>query len=87
MENAIFLNETSLSDVKAKANGTGSTKWTYHHGSIMRAETTCKKILLWKSIEIGIPLKESVTHYKQKAEIFLFTRPTCWKIDLQGGPQ
>ena len=38
----------------------------------------CKKILLQKSIEFGMSLKKSVTHYKEKTEMFLVTRPpTC----------
>ena len=79
MENPIFLNETVLSDAKVKANGTGCTKWTYHHGSIMRAGITCEKILLWKSIEIGIPLKESVTRYKHKSRnVSLYKTTNDW---------
>ena len=79
MENPIFLNETALSDAKVKANGMGCTKWTYHHGSIMRAGITCKKILLWKSIEIGIPLKESVTRYKHKIRnVSLYNTTNDW---------
>ena len=79
MENPIFLNETALSDAKVKANGTGCTKWTYHHGSIMRAGITCEKILLWKSIEIGIPLKESVTRYKHKSRnVSLYKTTNDW---------
>ena len=50
----------------------------YKHGTIMRTGITCKKIPLSKSIEFGIALKWSATHYKQKTEIFLITRPaTC----------
>ena len=57
----------------------GCTKWTYHHGSIMRAGITCKKILLWKSIEIGIPLKESVTRYKHKIRnVSLYNTTNDW---------
>ena len=35
----------------------------------------CKKILLQKSIEFGMPLKKSMTHYKEKTEMFLVIRP------------
>ena len=54
----------------------------YHHGTIMRTEITCKKILLWKPIEFGMAMKYIATRHKQKTEIFLVTRPpTCWKPD------
>ena len=54
------------------------THWMY--GIIIQTGTTCKEIPSWKSIEFGMALKYSVTHYKQKTEIFLGTRPpTCRK--------
>ena len=37
---------------------------------------TYKKIPLWPSIELSMPLKQSATHCKQKTEIFVVTRPT-----------
>ena len=37
----------------------------------MQSRITCKKIILQKSIEFGITLKYSVTHYKQKQKYFL----------------
>ena len=46
------------------------------HGAIIRTGITGKKIPLYKSIEFGMPLKESATRYKQKIEIFLVTRPS-----------
>ena len=55
----------------------------FNHGTIIREEITCKRILLWKSIEFCIPLKNSATRYKEKTEKFLVTRPpTCWKFHL-----
>ena len=52
----------------------------WKHGTIIRTGITYKKILLKKSIEFSMALKESVTRYKQKTEMFLVTTPrTCWK--------
>ena len=45
-----------------------------NHGTILREGTKCKKIFLSKSIQFGIPLKQSTTCFKQKTEIFLVTR-------------
>ena len=48
------------------------------HGTIIQTGITCKKILFKKSIEFGIRLKWSGTHYKQKEQLFFVTRsPTC----------
>ena len=54
-----------------------------HHGAIIQAGVTSKKILLWKSIEFSITLKQSATRYKQSTVIFLVTRsPTWWDLIL-----
>ena len=43
-----------------------------------RTGIKCKKIPLQKFIEFDMALKKSATRYKQKAKVFLVTRPpTC----------
>ena len=41
-----------------------------NHGIITRTGITCKKIPLQKSIEFGMALKQSTTHYKKKQKYF-----------------
>ena len=40
----------------------------FEHGTTIQTGITCKKMLLYKSIEFGMALEKSATRYKQKAE-------------------
>ena len=44
------------------------------HCWLQQKGITCKKIPLQKFIEFGMALKQNMTHFKQKTEIFLATR-------------
>ena len=54
----------------------------FYRGPIIQTRIRCKKILLLKSIELGMALEQSATHYKQKINVPLARRATYWKFDF-----
>ena len=52
----------------------------FYRGPTIQTRIRCKKILLLKSIDLGMALEQSATHYKQKINVPLARRATYWKF-------
>ena len=48
----------------------------FYRGPIIQTKIRCKKILLLNSIELGMALEQSATHYKRKINVPLARRAT-----------
>ena len=76
----VYHKHTSIARIKTKVfdRTFHFGKTSYNYGTIIQTEIACKKVPLQKSIEFDITLKYISTHFKQKAIVFLVTRPlTC----------